>query len=338
MPRVVSFDVGIKNMAYCIFDISNNSYHISDWNVINLLEIPVVGNTIEGNNTLPQCNSYMKNGNPCKHAAKYYKTVTLAMPPPETAIASTLERTKTEYYCDKHARSTSYLMPTKKTYFAFLKKQKVVELQRICATYKIEYSPGDKRPVLLQKILDYFERRSLKYIDPPKPRTNAMKESLITIARNIRDKFDKISAFQGITHVLIENQISPIASRMTSIQGLLTQYFIMRYDSPSVPLHVEFISSRNKLKMFSVQKENTSAVSEPLTNAVVEETTSEKRKYIQHKKDSVIYTQQLMEKHPEFRNWEHVLKTSKKDDLADCFLQGYWYITNVLNNTKNERM
>jgi hypothetical protein len=27
-----------------------------------------------------------------------------------------------------------------------------------------------------------------------------------------------------------------------------------------------------------------------------------------------------------FSNWKQALETKKKDDLADCFLQGIWYL------------
>ena len=39
--RIISFDVGIKNMAYCIFDFhpsQPDSLNIMDWNVLNLME------------------------------------------------------------------------------------------------------------------------------------------------------------------------------------------------------------------------------------------------------------------------------------------------------------
>ena len=37
--KLISFDVGIKNMAYCIFQITSGSPpSILDWNVLNLLE------------------------------------------------------------------------------------------------------------------------------------------------------------------------------------------------------------------------------------------------------------------------------------------------------------
>ena len=34
--KILSFDVGIKNLAYCLFDLSDHSIKILDWNVINI--------------------------------------------------------------------------------------------------------------------------------------------------------------------------------------------------------------------------------------------------------------------------------------------------------------
>ena len=36
--KLISFDIGIKNLAYCIFDIDNTSIKIVDWNVLNLIK------------------------------------------------------------------------------------------------------------------------------------------------------------------------------------------------------------------------------------------------------------------------------------------------------------
>ena len=40
IKKLISFDVGIKNMAYCIFDIdlSNNPFSINEWKIMNMLE------------------------------------------------------------------------------------------------------------------------------------------------------------------------------------------------------------------------------------------------------------------------------------------------------------
>ena len=103
----------------------------------------------------------------------------------------------------------------------------------------------------------------------------------------------------NIDVVLIENQISPIANRMKTIQGMLAQYFIMKYDE----IKIEFISSSGKLKGLSKENENLDS------------------NYKQNKKDAVFHCNQYLEKDI-YKEWKYVLNTDKKDDLADCFLQG----------------
>ena len=101
--------------------------------------------------------------------------------------------------------------------------------------------------------------------------------------------------------ILLENQISPIANRMKTIQGMIAQYFI---DSGNY--NIEFISAANKLKLFNINK---------------------KTSYSERKKLSIQYTQELLVK----RNMENELdffnKNSKKDDLADSLLQGIYYLS-----------
>ena len=36
--KIISIDVGIKNMAFCLFDISGSKTDIIDWKVISMLE------------------------------------------------------------------------------------------------------------------------------------------------------------------------------------------------------------------------------------------------------------------------------------------------------------
>ena len=108
--------------------------------------------------------------------------------------------------------------------------------------------------------------------------------------------------------VIIENQISTIASRMKTLQGMIAQYFIMR-GTPCI----EFISAANKLKMFMTKKKTT---------------------YTERKIESVEVTKELLEKLPQFEKYRGCLeKNKKKDDLADCFLQGIYYLTlkNMIN-------
>jgi len=57
--------------------------------------------------------------------------------------------------------------------------------------------------------------------------------------------------------------------------------------------------------------------------------TSTASEYKQHKKDGVEYCRQFLAQMPAttIAVWSPLLENSKKkDDLADCFLQGIWYI------------
>jgi len=83
-------------------------------------------------------------------------------------------------------------------------------------------------------------------------------------------------------------------------------------------INIEFISSSNKLRNIVLEK----------TDKNIDKSTIEtsSQKYKQHKLDAVNYTRQLLEENNEFKKWLPMLDTKKKDDLADCFLQGMWYL------------
>jgi len=292
--KIVSFDVGIKNLAYCVFSCDStekpaSGIKIVDWNVIDLIGVPA-GTTPSSK----KCTATQKNQKVCGRKGKYEKGEHI--------------------FCDKHAQNCGFFLPTKQCSPAHLKKLKLVELQQLAADNKIIVDGGEppKRSQLIEKILSFYEKRTLVLLKETKKRADEY--TLIQIGERIKQCLDGIASMREVTHVLIENQISTVASRMSIIQGMLTQYFIMRHpETLGSPLTVEFVSSRNKLKYFA-------------DKTAVTATTTSSQKYRQHKMDSVKYTQALLEKFPEFSQWSAVLHTAKKDDLADCFLQGMWYL------------
>jgi hypothetical protein len=146
---------------------------------------------------------------------------------------------------------------------------------------------------------------------------------LIKIGRNMKDQMDKLDK-TGLQKVIIENQISPIANRMKTIQGMLAQYFIMTNTS----LDIEFVSSANKLKQFSsVKVEKKGKPEEPLENTFTpKEDTNINPEYKQHKRDGVEYCTKILNSNADLNPWMGSLDIKKKDDLADCFLQGLWYL------------
>jgi hypothetical protein len=283
-------------MAYCIFDISGQQLSIDGWNVLNLLEEEVVTETcsqiIPGKTkkVLPK---------PCTKLAKYKKS--------------------SQCYCEKHAKGSSFIIPTKKTSITSLKKLKVDDLikhgQSLFLFMDSENLPKLKKDIL-DKLNNFYEKNSFELIIKKKTK-NASEIDLITIGKNMKELLNNTTNINEITHVVIENQISPIANRMKTIQGMLAQYFIMKNSD----INIDFISSANKLSQFGEKKVRTKTTEKPLENTI-----NVNPDYKQHKKDGVFYCSQILEKNDYLSSWIGSLNIKKKDDLADSFLQGLWYL------------
>jgi hypothetical protein len=340
MQKLISFDIGIKNMAYCIFDLSN-TFHLDNhsngirryengqyieslkvfdivkWDVLNLMD--KVDNSLQ-----PLCSCHLK-GKPtkknplvkiCNKKAKYQKNGI--------------------FFCEKHASSHETFFISKKEHSQpALKKMNIEQLHQISEKYgiftnkhKIGEQPLDAffikstppidipktKKAFLEKTLQFFEENCFQVLQPPKKKT-ANETDLISIGRNMAKLLDEIPDINNgtITHVILENQISTIANRMKTIQGMLAQYFIMR-GQPNIV--IEFVSSSNKLKDFVMEKNTT---------------------YTQHKKDGIHYCQTILENNEWLCDYISILQKTKRDDLADCFLQGLWYLkrSNIITYAEN---
>ena len=120
MQKLISFDIGIKNMAFCLFDMESSPPSIQKWDVLNLMDI--------NDNVQPVCNCYLKSKNKkkgvqsspkvCNKKAKYEKNG--------------------QYYCEKHAiEQPNLLIPNKEHSPAALKKMKKDALLEIAEKYCI---------------------------------------------------------------------------------------------------------------------------------------------------------------------------------------------------------
>jgi len=348
--KVASFDIGIKNMAYCIFDIppqNSAALCIVDWNSINLMETP---------DTVPpiaaKCGCIIE---PPKKKAS--KKTTVQDNGPKLCLKKAKYQKNGVFYCEKHAaQSSQYILPKREYQGPQLKKKKLADLIELSKTLGITMENLGTAKWLKNDVLklcqEFIDTKCFELlVDPVAKLANDV--NLIQIGKSIKENFGKLESFRGITHVVIENQISTIATRMKTIQGMLAQYFIMT-DSNIV---IEFVSSMNKLKQFNLDKqkdakggEKGGAKGENLVQNNVLKTDKKageggggggeevaeksdgkvgaKNAYKEHKKDAVLYCSQLLQKKTELHQWKSALETKKKDDLADCFLQGIWYLSN----------
>ena len=292
MTRLLSFDVGIKNMAYCLLDLSQNS--ILEWTVLNLCDDPSSTNT-----TKITCTQTLQNGKPCKQKAKYkYKDQ--------------------QYACEKHAKSSKqYNIPKVDQKKSALAKLSVIQLRtQWTNTVGLDQITNKTHPKTkadtLQEILAFYEKTNWELL-PKAKKTNAGKVDLVTIGRSLHQQLINNPIMKTVDCVIIENQISPIANRMKTLQGMLAQHYI----SLGIP-NIEFVSSSNKLKELAPQS-------------------GAKTAYKQHKQDGIFYGEKfLKEQICNHEKWlDHFQKSPKRDDLADCFLQGLWYKRRTLGSSSS---
>lgn len=228
------------------------------------------------------------------------------------------DSTGASVYCTVHAKNqgtcNGKIIPCKEMSMSTIKSLKLDDLKTFCKTHFIAFADSDKKPDICAKAEAAIKERTLVPIKVVKQNANHV--HLVEIGKQIRTQMDEVIAGIKVDIVILENQISPIAGRMNTIQGMLAQYFIMKPDISLVP-KIEFISSSGKLKDYKGSKVGTTDGS----NVPVGTT------YKDHKRDGIAFCRDFMTKNEGLRTCQEVLETSnKKDDLADCFLQGIYYL------------
>jgi len=271
--KILSIDVGIKNLAFCLFEKSSidTQFKITKWDVINISE--------QEDNL--KCIFIDKNIL-CNKPPKFKKDENC--------------------YCLKHSKKQQLKIPTTEQKTSFINKQKIQKLYEIADKYNIKYENKIKKTDIIKLINDFINNNFFQIIESKK----AADVDLFNIGLNIKTKFNKLFENENkIDYVIIENQISPIATRMKTIQGMIVQYFIM---ANFIVEHIEFISASNKLKDCDAKDKST---------------------YSDRKKLGILKCLEIITNNINFS--EHISYFNghkKKDDLSDSFLQGIWYINN----------
>ena len=281
--KILSIDVGIKNLAYCLFELDTNNTNtnnntnintntntnkkiqILQWDVIDLSE----------KETIKCCG--LKNDKTCIEPARFKKN--------------------NKHYCTKHAKKECFIVPTAELKPSYINKQKLQKLQDLVLKYNLKCEKEFKKADYVSLLNEYIADKCFEPVETQ----NASQIDLVRIGKNIKSKFDNVFLnIDKIDKLMIENQISPIANRMKTIQGMIAQYFIMRNDD----IVIDFVSASNKLKQFIKDNEKTT--------------------YSERKKLSITKCVEILQTQNEFSGWVDFFNHhKKKDDLADSFLQGY---------------
>ena len=304
--RIISIDVGIKNLAYCILENADKEgpYNIINWDVINLCsDIQLCNcekNNAKGKNNKNKNNKNKNNKNNAKGNDKNKDNI----------IESTGKCSKPAFYsmdsvagnmrlCKIHANQSVYKIPSDDNNIKKINKMKIGELKIYMDNNGILYTMYDTKPALLLKIKVYINENVLSIIK----KESANHVNMIPMGERLFTAFNAAINLEGVDHICIENQIGPIANRMKSLQGMISMYFIMHGNS-----NISFISATNKLKLF---KSN-----EQLDN------------HPERKKAGIEIVHNILEK-TENKEWTAIFNShKKKDDMADSLLQGLWYLKN----------
>tara|TARA_B100000795_G_scaffold268596_3_gene255903 strand:+ start:24818 stop:25729 length:912 start_codon:yes stop_codon:yes gene_type:complete len=302
--KVLSIDVGIKNLAYCIINY-DDVIDIVEWDIIDICR-----------EKHWVCKNVKKDKTVCNKQASYHKNDI--------------------YYCKIHSKKQAYLVPDKDMLKLYkqIKKEKVSlkKLHTFIVTHSLLPELASKlapelapklapelapkvdlrlknvkkilkkysKPELMLKVVTFIDENYLNCIE--KMNTNTL--NMIDCAKLLKKHLDNNFGDKDLDKIIIENQIGPLALRMKMVQGMITQHFIENGKT-----NIEYINASNKLKDFLNKKKTT---------------------YNERKKMGIEVTRGYINDHVNLHKWTEIFnKHSKKDDLADSFLQALWYVNHL---------
>jgi hypothetical protein len=172
---------------------------------------------------------------------------------------------------------------------SFLTKLTIEKLEKIRNEKKISIEKNTKKEYIT-KLYNYFNEHSWKRCVK-----SCKHGSVVDLAPLISNALQsRTSLWIGATEIIFEQQPD---RRMLAVQAMMHMWFVCHGYS------VKGVSATHKL-----------------TNIVTVHDST--KTYKDRKKTGIIHTEKLCPS--EWLDFFH--KHSKKDDLADCFLQGVWYI------------
>ena len=305
--KIISWDVGIINLAFCIIDIESitdtkKKWSIHDWGVINLT-----------NRESLKCYNCGKNASCFLEKDDIY-----CIPTNNNDL----------YYCKKHLPKD-------------IKKPNFEEIVNVLDTVSNQIFPNcewdgkecikkSKYSIRGKCFCNAHAKSVFKKIEGRYDIQNLKRKSVGSI--DIEDlkiqlikKLESRTDFLENSYVVIENQPSMKNPKMKAIASTIYDYFLIRglFDkekNDSQIVKVKFMSPSNKLKLADDKD----------TSTLVKLKGDEAKSYKLTKSLSVKYTNKILEKDNIDNKWNNFFQDSKKkDDLADCLLQGLYFMNSI---------
>lgn len=301
--KICSWDVGVKNLSYCILSQNNGSYSICDWDNLNVIDdMPV-----------STCSQLAKNNKPCKSRAKFVGTVN------GTQMV----------FCAKHSKVYPSLVKDRLEQIESCFDNPCPLDKRCCYVLKQKQVPCGKKAHCVSNNGEYLcnVHRKLRIKQQQKDlqlteikRVNANKFPIDQLKIKLFKLLDSKPQLLQVDQMIIENQPTFKNPRMKSISNALFDYFVLRgivdkMKTNSIITKVKFICPSNKLK---VDENNTLRTLSK---------TDDGEKYKMTKALAVQYCKQMIAN--DKKNLEFLLAAPKKDDLSDCYLQGVHYLNQL---------
>ena len=288
---VLSWDVGIINLAYCLLSYENDNWKIIDWGNVDLLG---------------------KNKDTCGCGARpklYYQPIGI-------------ER---NFYCKRCAKKLEINIPTFENNF------KLDNTNVCCWENRKSKKKCGKKSKFINSTNCYcnshaksiYKQLSNSYSLKDYKKINASKTSIDIIRPRLVKFLDTKKNLLQADLVVIENQPTLKNPKMKAVSSTIYDYYLIRgiIDKEINKSNIQFVkymSPSNKIKL---------ADNNSLIKIKKEKDSSKQYKLTKHL--AILYCSKMITHMPEWAS--HFEKQKKKDDLADCFLQGvYYYTKNIL--------
>lgn len=330
--KICSWDVGIKNLSYCILEMdTSKTIKILKWGIINLKEDKHIG---------LKCCCYLKkrkkneDPRPCTRKPKYYLK----------------QNNETIGYCETHKKEYDPCTQEwedkliqesedkNKCCFMYPKKQQLcnkgTKYKCISGDNKNKHYCTSHRKSLIKEEKKQYELTKIK-------KELCKDINMHELARRMYTKMDKLPELSQVNHVYIENQPVKTNSTMKTVATIIFGYFVLRgvIDKTENKINkVDFANPQNKLKYDEKRTKNEMKKIkleiekyEKETKTEMKKVKKQKMRYDKRKELAIIYCNEYLNKKGTFKSFFNDSK--KKDDLADSFLQGYYYLRLLADNS-----